>query len=239
MMKEIALSAILFCLSMSMMAQNEKGTFSIRPVAGLNIATLNESNGNFCHTKTGVTAGLEFEYGVSRQVGLSIGMMFSQQGAEIDGSTEEHTFNQGIDHLVYSETQGKLRSNYINIPLLVNYYIAPLKGLAVKAGVQLGIRADDRLKCETQTVEANQYQDNVPVYTNTLMPYARYSQNTMATDVCKSIDFGFPIGLSYELKGVMLDARYYFGLADALSASDAKEMHNRYLSITLSYRFHL
>ena len=39
MMKEIALSAILFCLSMSMMAQNEKGTFSIRPMAGLNIAT--------------------------------------------------------------------------------------------------------------------------------------------------------------------------------------------------------
>ena len=132
-----------------------------------------------------------------------------------------------------------MRSNYINIPLLVNYYIAPLKGLAVKAGVQLGIRADDRLKCETQTEEANQYQDNVPVYTNTLMPYEYYTYNTMATDVCKSIDFGFPIGLSYELKGVMLDARYYFGLADALSASDAKEMHNRYLSITLSYRFHL
>ena len=148
-------------------------------------------------------------------------------------------YSRSISDYSFSETQGKLRSNYINIPLLVNYYIAPLKGLAVKAGVQLGIRADDRLKCETQTVEANQYQDNVPVYTNTLMPYEYYTYNTMATDVCKSIDFGFPIGLSYELKGVMLDARYYFGLADALSASDAKEMHNRYLSITLSYRFHL
>jgi hypothetical protein len=59
------------------------------------------------------------------------------------------------------------------------------------------------------------------------------------SNVCKSVDVGFPIGLSYEYKNVVLDARYYFGLTKIDKTEDAEDCRNRMLSITLGYRFKL
>ena len=63
--------------------------------------------------------------------------------------------------------------------------------------------------------------------------------NVSLSDICKSIDFGIPIGLSYEYKNVTLDARYYFGLTKLDKTEDPENTRNRCLSITLGYRFHL
>ena len=59
------------------------------------------------------------------------------------------------------------------------------------------------------------------------------------TGVSNSIDFGIPVGLSYEYKNITLNARYYFGLRKVDSTEDPDKAHNRYLSVTLGYRFHL
>ncbi|MBP5798357.1 MAG: outer membrane beta-barrel protein [Prevotella sp.] len=61
----------------------------------------------------------------------------------------------------------------------------------------------------------------------------------MITDVCKSFDWGIPVGLSYEYKNISLDARYYFGLTKIDKTENPDNAQNRYLSITLGYRFHL
>ena len=70
------------------------------------------------------------------------------------------------------------------------------------------------------------------------LPKEAFSKAEM-TDVCKSIDFGIPVGLSYEYKNVTLNARYYFGLRRVDKTEDPDKAHNRYLSVTLGYRFHL
>lgn len=44
------------------------------------------------------------------------------------------------------------------------------------------------------------------------------------SEVCKSVDFGIPVGLAYEFKNVTLDGG---------------SERNRCLSITLGYRFHM
>jgi hypothetical protein len=62
---------------------------------------------------------------------------------------------------------------------------------------------------------------------------------TEMSDVCKSIDFGLPIGLSYEYKNIVLDARYYFGLTKIDKTDNPDTARNQYLSITLGYKFHL
>lgn len=59
------------------------------------------------------------------------------------------------------------------------------------------------------------------------------------TDVCKSVDFGIPVGLSYEYKNIVLDARYYFGLTKIDNTVDPEDLRNRNFSITLGYRFYL
>ena len=59
------------------------------------------------------------------------------------------------------------------------------------------------------------------------------------TDVSKSVDFGIPVGLSYEYKNVTLDARYCFGLTKTDKILEAEDNRNRTFSVTLGYRFNL
>ena len=104
-------------LSASMNAQNEVGQISIAPTVGLNIS--NVTDWNDTKSKAGLAVGAVAEYGVAEKVGVSAGLMFSMQGCGWKGYDD------------------KTKLNYLNIPILANYYV--YKGLAVKAGVQPGI----------------------------------------------------------------------------------------------------
>ena len=59
------------------------------------------------------------------------------------------------------------------------------------------------------------------------------------SDVCKSVVLGIPVGLSYEYKGITLDARYYLGLTRMDDAEDDAPARNRCISITVGYKFRL
>ncbi len=81
---KIVISLILLCCSMVTMAQNEKGVFSIRPMAGVNLSAFSGGfSEDFYHMKAGLAVGMEAEYGISRSFGLSLGAFYSQMGAKI------------------------------------------------------------------------------------------------------------------------------------------------------------
>ena len=231
-MKRIYILIATLGIMFGMMAQNQKGTFSVRPMAGISIANLSSNNmDNYYHNQVGLTAGLEVEYAVSNQTGISLGAIYSQQGSEIDGSTDlRYTDANGQFHLEDSKYEGHLRANYINLPLMVNYYV--VKGLAIKAGIQVGLRCDDRLKAD-QLFVSSIYLPSSPS-----LPEV-WSRTINETDACKSIDFGIPVGLSYEYKNVTLDARYYFGLTKIDNSHELENIRNRTFSVTFGYRFNL
>ena len=104
-------------MSVSMNAQNEVGQFSIAPTVGINISSVTDWNDT--KAKVGLVAGAVAEYGVAEKFGVSAGVMFSMQGCG------------------FKDEDDKVKLNYLNIPILANYYV--YKGLAVKAGVQPGI----------------------------------------------------------------------------------------------------
>ncbi len=52
----------------------------------------------------------------------------------------------------------------------------------------------------------------------------------------KKFDLSIPVGLSYEISNVVLDARYNWGLTKIVSNSDSK---NSVFQITLGYKFEL
>ena len=79
------------------------------------------------HPLTGFTAGVELEYGLADQVGLSFGLFYAKQGAKTD------------DGLF------KVKMDYAKIPLMLNYYPIPNAGLALKAGVQIGFASRKRI----------------------------------------------------------------------------------------------
>ena len=232
--------ATMVCCFLVLNAQNPQGKFSIKPMAGINVTGLSGGIHDLYNYKVRFTAGLEAEYGMNDWIGVSLGFIYSQQGANVDGSFRTViTDTQGKNYMSLIRMDGKLHSEYINIPLLANFYIPVVKGLSVKTGVQLGFLVGSKL--EAMTLVATQ---EFPNYgTDQLSAYdgqVEYNQvNSKRSDVCKSVDLGIPVGLSYEYKNIVLDARYYFGLTKIDNTEYPEDCRNRYFSVTLGYRFHL
>ena len=117
--------------SLGVNAQNEAGQISLKPMAGINAATLTDWDGT--SMKIGFVGGVEAEYGFSEKFSLSAGLLYSMQGTKMD-------VVEGVDT--------KVNTSYLNIPVLANFYV--WKGLAVKAGIQPGILLSAKTKSEVE-----------------------------------------------------------------------------------------
>ena len=115
-------------VSATTFAQNEVGQLTIQPKVGVNIANITDSDG--ADPRIGLAAGAEFEYGLTDNIGLSAGVLYSMQGFK---TTEE-----GVDCT--------LKLDYLNVPILANFYVA--KGFAVKLGVQPGFKLSSKAKAK-------------------------------------------------------------------------------------------
>ena len=232
------LFSILFALiAVTTMAQSEKGAFSIRPMAGVNLSDFSGGvSDDFYHMKAGLAVGLEAEYGISRSFSLSLGAFYSQMGAKVDGTLAVMAVND--EYMVYIETKdkGKVTCNYITLPLMANFYVPAVKGLALKVGAQMGILASSRMKADVDARTETSLRSEP-----TMPPTTTNEQVTIDQDTeCKSLDFGIPFGLSYEHKNVVVDLRYYFGLTKIDdSATNREDIRNRCLTLTLGYRLPL
>ena len=247
------ISLVLLCCTMATMAtaQTGKGIFSIKPMAGINVSTF--SGGvvsDMYHTKVGFTAGMEAESGLNNWLGLSLGIVYSQQGAKVDGSlsalfTDNSTGKSG---LIVTDNNGKVHCDYLNLPLLANIHIPALHGLSLKTGIQMGFLVKSQMNLSTDAAIFYDYVTSAsynyePHYWNLQdanagdSHFSHYESNM--SDICKSIDIGIPIGLSYEYKNVVLDVRYCFGLTKIDNTQEPEDTRNRTLSVTLGYNFKL
>ena len=238
MMKRLFALVAILSLTVCVKAQNPVGQFSLRPMAGVNISTLANGDFDMYRTKAGFTGGIEMEYGANRWLGVSAGLVYSQQGAKVDGALSVLSYDDEFEYYSVTKMDGKLKCDYINIPVMANIYIPAVKGLAVKAGVQLGILVNDQISVETNTIVERVPLEYFKTYNSEGYPLFT-SKNVSQSNVCKSVDFGIPVGLSYEFKNITLDARYYFGLTKIDKTENPDNAKNRYLSITLGYRFGL
>ena len=243
-MKKPFFTLLLFgLLPLAISAQNPKGSFSVTPMAGINVTSFGGGTLDAYKYKVRMTVGAEAEYAVNDWLGLSLGAFYSQQGANIDWSTAMVIPDeQGVKYDTGIVVGGKLHCDYLNFPLLANIYIPQVKGLAVKIGLQMGVLVNDKIEVATHMAAVpsdwSEYGE--------LSFEQRYADLTKQvfssirmTGVSNSIDFGIPVGLSYEYKNITLNARYYFGLRRVDKTEDPDKAHNRYLSVTLGYRFHL
>ena len=108
--------AVMAVAALTASAQNAEGQVTLMPKAGINISSITNSDG--AKAKVGFVGGVEAEYGLPSNFSVSAGVLFSMQGAKA------------------KEGDAKTKLNYLNIPILCNYYV--WQGLAVKAGVQPG-----------------------------------------------------------------------------------------------------
>ncbi len=122
----IAVMAVCCLTANAQRARHLSGDITIQPMIGVSEGILSGKYNNFIFRsddpRTGLTIGAEGEYFTNtRNLSLTAGLMYTQQGWMGKGTGPQTT-----------------KLNFINVPLMVNFYI--LKGLALKLGLQLGFR---------------------------------------------------------------------------------------------------
>ena len=161
--------AALMVATLSASAQNEVGQITLKPTVGINLANI---TGDGDHKmKVGVVAGAEAEYGITAKLGLTCGLLYSMEGYKVDDT--------------------KFNLDYLNIPILAQYYVIP--GLAVKAGLQPAFNVRHKVS---------------------------YDGNTADLEGVKGFNFSIPVGLSYEYQSFVLDARYNIGVTKLYKDAD-------------------
>ena len=194
-MKKFLVIAAMVLASATSFAQQAAGSFSVTPKVGLNIASLTDNKDS--DPRFGLAAGAEFMYQASDIVGVSFGAIYSMQGCKIKNSDVKYNLD------------------YINIPILANYYVA--KGFAVKAGIQPAFKVSSKIKGGGESADIKGL---------------------------KSFDLAIPLGLSYEISNFVIDARYNLSLtkiADDFTEDGVKYEYgkNQVIQITLGYKFAL
>ena len=125
-MKKLFLAVVAMMVSATTFAQNEVGQLTIQPKVGVNIANITDADD--ADPRIGLAAGAEFEYGLTDNIGLSAGVLYSMQGVKTTIIDDDCT----------------LKLDYLNVPILANFYVA--KGFAVKLGVQPGFKLSSKAK---------------------------------------------------------------------------------------------
>ena len=201
-MKKMMMIAAMMIAAVSANAQNEVGQITLQPKAGINISTIT-GDYNDKKAKVGLVAGVEAEYGIAENFGIAFGALYSMEGCKMDvvatgGEGESAYLAKGVN----------VNLDYINIPILAQYY--PVKGLAIKAGIQPGFNVRHK---------------------------ASKDGNKEDLPNVKSFNFSIPVGLSYEYQNFVLDARYNIGITKLFKEAD--QGRNSTFSITVGYKFAL
>ena len=127
MKKLLAVIATAF-IAISVSAQSEAGSFTLKPNVGFTYTTATGDWGEGADGAFALTAGVEGMYMVNEKFGAALGLNYTGYNT----SQEVYTSLDG------DKKEDWIFSNYyFNIPVMANYYVAP--GFALKAGVALNI----------------------------------------------------------------------------------------------------
>ena len=219
-MKKIMMIAAMMVATLGAVAQNEVGQLTLQPKVGMNISKITGSNLN---SKVGLVAGFEAEYGVAKNFGISLAALYSMQGAKKDLKANNGT-----------SVDVKFNLDYINIPVLAQYYIVP--GLAVKAGIQFGFNVRNKVKVGTNIAGYNLKDD---CSMDEFLDMARALGESIPSDAkFQKFDLSIPVGLSYEYEDFVLDARYNIGTSKLIK-NDPDSSKNGVFQLTIGYKFEL
>ena len=150
--------------------------------------------------------GVEGEYMLTDNFSMAAGIVMSNQGAKYNETAAYGKYTADLD--------------YVNVPITVNYYILP--GLAVKAGIQPAFKVRAKMKTDGGTIDMDAF-------------YRQYNRVTNDDVKISKVDLAIPVGLSYEYKNFVLDARYNIGLIKIENIGDP--FYNRVFQLTLGYKF--
>ena len=184
-MKRIIISAVMLLLIKGAFAQHVQ--FGIK--GGVNFANIaNDAADNDADTKTGFHLGGLAHIHLTRSFAIQPELVYSTQGAEYNN--------------------GKLKLNYINIPVLGQYMFG--NGFRLQTGPQLGVLTTSEWKSGNTETDVDDF---------------------------SNVDFSWSFGAGYVGKnGLGIDARYNLGLTDVTKDRN-NDFQNRVWQLGLFYQF--
>lgn len=232
-----------------------QGRFSVTPHVGINLSNIGgQGHYDVFSTRVGFTGGVDAEYRFIPQFGVSLGVAYSKQGCN---TNEVHRL-EGPTMDINSRIKSR-QLHYLVAPLLLNLHLG--KGFTLKAGAQVGylmwarnskltygywgrfpesyiygpVRvtnsyyySDGRMAPEPSRESLDKNVENVEEL--------RQKSSEDAIDSYHRFYCAIPLGLSYEYKRVVVDARYYYNLVKIVRAQPDNVMDNQCLSLTVGYR---
>ena len=224
-MKKLFIVAIAMMAAVTANAQFEPGTLSIQPrIGGTGSMFTNAPKLTFSGMRSDVDAtaiggaiiGADFEYQMSDAASFSIGANWAMAGS----GWKDFNYN-GVDI-----KDLKVETSYINIPVLLNYYL--FRGFAVKAGIQPGFLTSAKYKATAEAKEGG--------------VTAKVEYDEDCKNMFKKFDLSIPVGVSYEFPvPIVLDLRFNFGLfkVNKETYEGYKDSRNMSAAFTVGYKFAL
>ena len=183
------------------LARHDAKDFSYGLKIGLNVSTITYG-GDEVKSRVGLVGGIFGKIKLGTDLGLSAELLYSQQGCDLEGNYDNFT-----------TLTASIKADYLNIPILLNWYVPGVDGLSIKAGLQPGFLLSSSVDATLGNLTVNIDDE--------------FSFN--------SVDFSIPLGISYELAfGLLFDVRYNIGITDVFE--DGKGSNNVF-QFTVGYRF--
>jgi hypothetical protein len=229
-MKKFFMMATMMMAAITAHAQFEPGTFSVQPRLGFTAAMMTNMPAMQLSTNTtldkmpavGLIIGADAEYQITNLISLSAGLNWAQAGSGWEDYKEKQ------DGLTRELKDPKIQTSYLNIPVTANFYV--WKGLAVRAGVQMGFLTSAKKK-ESIVVSGSKNGVNVNSTTDI---------DESCKDDFEKFELSIPVGLSYEFNNhLVLDARYNIGISKVNKNSASKDSRNGVFALTLGYKIKL
>ena len=150
-MKKMMMIAAMMVATLSANAQNEVGQFSLKPTVGLNIATL--TKGDNTKSRPGLLIGLEGEYGVAKNFGITAGFFYSQQGTKTNyDNYAELWFDDDYELVGAEEFKGKGTVEYWVCPVQPGKVLFELGGVSEEKARRAFTLAAAKLSVQTTFV---------------------------------------------------------------------------------------
>jgi opacity protein-like surface antigen len=208
-MKKIIFSSLLV-LAMSF-TYGQKAHFGIK--GGLNSSNfIGDTDGVDFKSRIGFNVGAFATIKLSEKITLQPEILYSTQGAKVSNVT------MIIMEDILTLADIKVNLSYINVPVMIKYYVADKLNLEV--GPQIGFLT---------SAESSTHYD--------------VSNQTVDDDIkdsFESVDFGLNFGAGYDFtKNISAGIRYNLGLANIskTESGDDSKIENSVFSLSIGYKF--
>jgi len=206
--------------------------------------------------QVGWHTGAFSEYELKRWLGVSVGLYYTQKKhgfkeSETIPSTLSFLLAQqgieGIDLNTYSETNGRVTLNYLQLPLLA---VFKHKNFNLKLGGYFGYMFNIRTKSIeakntpfASVVDLTALTEIDPELTELIGPFippaneTDFSESTSKSGL-SALDYGLKAGVTYQVNSIGFNANYIYGLTDYRSSNSTNSFENNsYYQFSLSYYF--